>query len=71
VQALTRFLIDESVVVEVTETSVDDFDGYALTLTTQDPSVMLVLIGTAPELRQLLRKIDAAIVDLDLIASDR
>jgi hypothetical protein len=70
VQALTRFLIDESVVVEVTETSVDDFDGYALTLTTQDPSVMLVLVGAAAELRQLVRKIDAAIGGLDLVASD-
>lgn len=63
-QALTRFLIDESVVVESAETSVDDFDGYALTLTTKDPSVMLVLVGTAAELRQLVRKIDAAIRDL-------
>lgn len=69
-QALTRILIDESVVVESTETSVDDFDGYALTLTTKDPGVMLVLVGTAAELRQLVRKIDAAIGDLDAIASD-
>ena len=70
-QALTRLLIDESVAVECTETSVDDFDGYALTLTTKDASVVLVLVGTASELRQLVRKIDAAIGDLDCIASAR
>jgi hypothetical protein len=70
VQALTRLLIDESIVVEVTETSVDHFDGYALTLTTKDPSVMLVLVGAACELRQLFRRIDAAIGGLATIASD-
>jgi hypothetical protein len=31
---------------------------------------MLVLVGTACELRQLVRKIDAAIGGLDTIASD-
>jgi hypothetical protein len=59
--SLTRLLIDDSVVVESSETSVDDFDGYALTLTAAGTNVTLAMVGTAPQLRALARKIATAV----------
>jgi hypothetical protein len=67
---LTRLLIDDGVVVEPSETSVEDFDGYALTLTTKDPNVTLVLVGTSADLRQVGRSIDGAVVQLDVLAGE-
>lgn len=66
-KASTTLMVDGSVVVTVAEISVDELDGYALTVGTPDRETQLVLAGTHPDLCRVLRDIGEAAGRLDAL----